>query len=148
MRKNKKKILAVASKGGHLIQLMRLRPIFEEHITAYVSNYPTLDVEKYYCVEDANRNSTLKIFVLAAQILKIVIKEKPDVIITTGAAPGFFAVVFARLMGKKTVWIDSIANAEAMSLSGQKARRWAGLWLTQWSDLARKNGPYYKGGVL
>jgi hypothetical protein len=44
--------------------------------------------------------------------------------------------------------VDSIANAEELSLSGRKVRRFADLWLTQWPDLVREGGPEYAGAVF
>jgi hypothetical protein len=75
-------------------------------------------------------------------------RERPDVVISTGAAPGYIAIRLGRLLGARTMWIDSIANVEEMSLSGSKALRCAGLCLTQWEHLARPDGPHYKGAVL
>ena len=51
-------------------------------------------------------------------------------------------------MGIKTIWIDSLANAETMSLSGLKVKPYADLWLTQWEHLATPKGPYFYGAVL
>ncbi len=48
----------------------------------------------------------------------------------------------------RTVWIDSIANIERLSLSGARARPVADVWLTQWAHLARPDGPEYWGAVL
>ena len=70
------------------------------------------------------------------------------VVITTGAAPGFFALRLGKLMGARVVWLDSIANASALSLAGQKAGKHADLWLTQWPELASEDGPDYRGSVL
>ena len=47
---------------------------------------------------------------------------RPDVVITTGAAPGYFAVRIGKLLGARVVWVDSIANAEELSLSGPEGR--------------------------
>jgi UDP-N-acetylglucosamine:LPS N-acetylglucosamine transferase len=82
------------------------------------------------------------------QLAWLVLKTRPHVVVTTGAAPGFAAIVFGRLLGAKTVWIDSIANSETLSTSGAKAKRWADVWLTQWEHLAGTGGPDYWGGVL
>ena len=60
----------------------------------------------------------------------------------------FFGVFFGRLLGARTIWVDSIANADELSLSGRKAGRFAHLWLTQWPELARAQGPHYQGAVL
>jgi hypothetical protein len=69
-------------------------------------------------------------------------------VITTGAAPGYFAVRIGKLLGARVVWVDSIANAEELSLSGQKAGSFVDLWLTQWPQLARECGPKHFGNVL
>jgi hypothetical protein len=82
------------------------------------------------------------------EVAWVVFSLRPDVIVTTGAAPGFAAIMFGRLLGAKTVWIDSIANSEELSTSGKQARRWATAWVTQWEHLSQDNGPEYWGAVL
>jgi hypothetical protein len=69
-------------------------------------------------------------------------------VISTGAAPGYFAVRIGKLFGARTIWVDSVANAEELSLSGKEAGRHVDLWLTQWPHLARPEGPHFKGNVL
>lgn len=146
------KVLAVASSGGHWVQLQRIRPAFEAHRCIYVSTLLSYaqDVApaRFIAVRDATRWNKFALAVLAAQMLAIVLREKPDVVISTGAAPGYFAVVFGKLFGARTIWVDSIANAEELSLSGKIAGRFADLWLTQWKHLARPGGPSYAGAVL
>jgi len=78
----------------------------------------------------------------------ILLWERPDIVLSTGASCGFFAVFFGKISGAKTIWLDSIANAKTLSLSGKWAGRYADLWLTQWPHLAKSQGPYYAGGVL
>jgi hypothetical protein len=57
-------------------------------------------------------------------------------------------LLFGKLLGARTIWIDSIANAEQLSVSGAKVKPFADLWLTQWPHLVTKDGPDYKGAVL
>ena len=85
---------------------------------------------------------------LAVRMLLIVIKVRPDVVISTGAAPGCLAIRFGKLLGARTIWIDSIANVERLSMSGGLARRHADLWLTQWAHLSSDEGPAFRGTVL
>ncbi|MEP4153274.1 MAG: glucuronosyltransferase, partial [Lentilitoribacter sp.] len=87
------------------------------------------------------------------QIFIILVKERPNIVISTGAAPGFFALKLAKIMGAKTIWVDSIANAETLSLSGEKIAGSADIWLTQWEHIAKsyengKRSPGYKGSVI
>ena len=101
-----------------------------------------------YVVNDATRWSKLSLVKLALRIGWILIKERPDVVVTTGAAPGYFAVMFGKLIGARTAWIDSMDNVEQLSMAGPKAGRWADSWLTQWPALAKQGGPTYAGAVL
>ncbi len=144
----KKKLLAVASQGGHLIQLMRLKPIFDRYEASYVSSQRRNGMDDFTPVVDANRNAKFRLMLLFMQMLWIVIRKRPDVVISSGAAPGFFAVLCGKLFGARTIWIDSIANAEELSMSGLRAGKFADLWLTQWPEVAHENGPKYGGCVL
>jgi UDP-N-acetylglucosamine:LPS N-acetylglucosamine transferase len=101
-----------------------------------------------HVVRDANRWEKWALLKMFLQIAWTVVKVRPDIVLTTGAAPGFAAIVFGRMVGAKTLWLDSIANVEEMSQSGILARKWAHVWLTQWPDLAKPDGPGCWGAVL
>ena len=58
------------------------------------------------------------------------------------------ALLAARRAGCRTLWIDSLANTERLSLSGRLARPVADMRLTQWEHLARPGGPAFWGAVL
>lgn len=92
--------------------------------------------QPFYRVPDANRSSKLALFMLVCRIFWVVIRVRPQVAISTGAAPGYLALRFAKLFGARTVWLDSIANAEELSLSGKMAGKHVDLWLTQWPEVA------------
>jgi UDP-N-acetylglucosamine:LPS N-acetylglucosamine transferase len=148
-----KKILAVASGGGHWVQLLRLRSLLDQHDTTYVT--VQADYEKlvgrgarFFKVTDATRWSKFDLLRMILEVLWVVLKERPDIVITTGAAPGVAAIRAGKLIGARTIWIDSIANIEKMSMSGESIRPYADLWLTQWEHLARPDGPSYLGAVL
>ena len=145
-----KKIMAIASHGGHWLQLNRLKPFYDKHEVVFVTTEPTVrtlrpDVK---IVRDANRNEKLSILICFVQLLVLLIKERPDLIISTGALPGVLALFIGRFLGRKTVWIDSIANAEELSMSGKLAGKFAHKWLTQWPELAHEGGPEFQGRVL
>lgn len=143
----------MASGGGHWIQLQRLRPAFEGCDVTFVSVYADYaeDVpgERFYAVRDITRMSIGNLFVLVPQLLRILIKERPKVVVTTGSFPGLICLALAKtLFGARTMWIDSIANCERLSSSGKRARFFADQWLTQWPELAGEDGPAYWGAVL
>ncbi|MBI1849669.1 MAG: UDP-N-acetylglucosamine--LPS N-acetylglucosamine transferase [Planctomycetes bacterium] len=147
-----KKILAIASGGGHWVQLMRLRPAFAGHRASFVTVNPTYrgDVgsSPFYVVSDATRWNKIGLARLALQLAWILLRERPHVVVSTGAAPGFIGILLAKSIGARTVWIDSIANVERLSLSGERVGRFVDLWLTQWPHLARPMGPAFEGSVL
>lgn len=146
-----KKVLAVASGGGHWIQLLRLRPSFEHHKVQFITTNKEFqkDVQnKLTAVTDANKWEKLKLVKMFAEVLLVVIRFRPDVIITTGAAPGFAAIFWGKFLGCKTIWIDSIANAGELSESGKRAKKYADVWLTQWKHLETSNGPKFVGSVI
>lgn len=165
MTKKRPKVMAIASAGGHWVQLLRLRPVWDDCDVVYVTTEPSFrsDVEEdarsrgqaapaFFTVCEANRWQKLKLIRQIAQIAFRLLLSRPDVVISTGAAPGFFAVRLGRLLGARTVWLDSIANADELSLSCRKVGPHADLWLTQWPHLAGEEGtsgrPKYRGAVL
>lgn len=146
------KILAAASEGGHWVQLLRVRPAFATAQVRYLTTNADLGRQVApagcYVVADASMDSKFSLIVAAVQVLFHVLRYRPDVVISTGAAPGFMAIVFGKIVGARTIWIDSVANSEELSLAGRKVRRWADHWLTQWPELACPEGPHYIGAVL
>jgi len=108
---------------------------------------------RFYTVNDATRWNKIAALIMALRMLLIVLRERPDVIVTTGAAPGYFALRFGKWIGARTIWLDSIANVEELSMSGRIAGKFADLWLTQWKHLAKSSKagerhPEYAGAVL
>ena len=149
----RRRILAVASAGGHWIQLSRLSPVFEEHhvhfVTTFRGTVAPVAGAPLTIVRDASRGDKMGVIWLAFQLLKIILSYRPEVIISTGAAPGYLALRIGKLLAVRTIWLDSIANVEELSLSGRMARTCADMWLTQWPDLtAEYPGLRYKGSVL
>ena len=146
------KILAISSGGGHWIQLLRLKPALEGCDITYacVRKSYSEDVpgERFVAITDATRWDRWQLLKMLFQVAWLVFFLRPDVVITTGAAPGYAAIRFGKWMKARTIWIDSIANVETMSLSGAKLARHADLWLTQWPHLASQEGPHYMGAVI
>ncbi len=146
------RILAISSGGGHWVQLLRLRPALAGHRVTFVTVRESYrcDVEgaPFLVVNDATRWDRIGLVKMGLRLLWVMVRVRPQVVISTGAAPGYFAIRLGKLMGARTIWVDSIANVEAMSMTGALVRKHADLWLTQWAHLAEENGPSYAGAVL
>ncbi len=149
---SRKRILAVASGGGHWVQLLRLRPSFEGCDVTYVTVNDAYrqDVpgERFRVVNDATRWDKVGLVKMGMKLAWIVLATRPHVVISTGAAPGFFAIRLGRLLGARTLWIDSIANVEQVSMTCTLVAKHAHRRLTQWEHLAQPGGPHYEGAVL
>jgi len=152
MSTKKVKVLAASSGGGHWEQLMTMRGAFEDCDIVFATTIPGLltkyDIKDGIILPDCSRDSIVQSIKCFFAAFYAVIKHRPDVVLSTGAAPGLFCLLAGRVFGKRTVWIDSIANVEKLSLSGKLAGRVATLWLTQWEHLSKANGPHYAGAVL
>ena len=146
------RLLAIASGGGHWIELLRLRPAFAGWDVAYVSMFDNYRSEiagaRYYTVPDASRFNKTAFLKVAIRAIAIMLRERPKVIVTTGSAPMLSFLVLGRLIGAKTLWIDSIAQAEELSSSGQIAKHLATRTVSQWSDVAEREGVAHWGAVL
>lgn len=161
MNDRPKRILAVASGGGHWVQLCRLAPAWDGCAVTYLTTDPgyregviATAVERgqpepgFYVMQEFNRKHKRRLLKALFEVTKVVLKTRPDVIITTGAAPGFVALFVGSWLRRRTIWIDSIANAEELSMSGRIAKRYASHWLTQWEHLATPEGPDHHGSVI
>lgn len=148
--KEKSKLIAVASVGGHWVQLLRLKKLFEKYDTVFVttrSDFASMVDGPFYAISDFNRNDMGGFFRATISLIRIIRKEDPHIMITTGAAPGLLALIIGRFFGVKTIWLDSIANVEELSMSGRIASKFCSRVYTQWPDLAT-NKIVYAGNVL
>lgn len=149
-------VLAISSAGGHWIQLRRLRPAWKDCSVTYASTLPGYALEvaddpgnpRFVHIPDASRASKLRLAVQAVLVLLLVVRLRPTVVVSTGASIGYFAIRCARMFGSRTIWIDSIANVEELSYSGQLVGPHCDVWLTQWPELAEDGGPEYCGTVV
>jgi UDP-N-acetylglucosamine:LPS N-acetylglucosamine transferase len=140
-RKSRCDILAVSSPGGHWIELTRLFPAFEgrsvEYATADSGRAVDVPAGRLNVVSDANQRTPWRLLVCTWQILRLVMALRPQVIVSTGAAPGLIAIGLGKAIGAHTVWVDTVAAVD-----------FADVYLVQWPHLARTDGPRFEGSVL
>jgi len=150
----KPKVLAIASPGGHWIQLNKIcNPLDDRFEMVYVTpgaQYASAakNSRKTLTITDASADSKLKLIPLAFQLLYIFAKERPSAIISTGAAPGAIAFLLAKFLPIKTIWVDSIANVSQISRSGRMVKNHADKVITQWKPLSDDETVFYKGSIL
>ena len=92
-----------------------------------------------YLVGECDRNKPLKILSTLWRSFVFVMRERPDVIVTTGSLPIAIVCMLAKtLIGTKFVWVDSVAQLDDLSMSGKMVMKRADLFLTQWPEVAER----------
>ena len=145
------RVLAACSGGGHWEQMMLLRPALDGFCVHYATTIASLGprdgIALAGVLPDTSRSSPWAAVACARAAWRLVRRLRPDVVISTGALPGLLCIVAGRLLGARTVWLDSVANTERLSMSGKWAGAIATRRMTQWEHLA---GPttLYDGSLL
>jgi hypothetical protein len=147
------RVLLIASAGGHWTELYRLRGAFVGADCQFVSTAggltPPLGERDVLAVGDTARDTAHTVLPTIASLVRIFRAFDPDLVVSTGAAPGALALFLAKLFGARTIWIDSIANSEGLSLSGHLVRPVADIRITQWQHLAEQQPSLrYFGQIL
>lgn len=142
MREKNLKLCFVASSGGHWEELMCLKDIANDYDTFYVTEEggqaKDCEMEKIYTFPQINRHEKkfvvhfAKLFFKAFKILR---KENPDFIITTGALIAFPFCIIGKMHGSKIIYIESFARVNNRSLTGRLVYPFADLFLVQWKSL-------------
>lgn len=142
MESKRKKVCFAASSGGHWEELMCLRPVFEKHDVFFVTEEggqaSDCEFDNMYVVPQINRREKKFIFKflsLFAKASKIMKKERPDAIVTTGALVTYPLCVCAKLRGAKIIYIESFARVNNKSLTGKLIYPIADLFLVQWETM-------------
>ncbi len=141
-RKNLRICLA-ASAGGHASQLLTLVESWNGYdafcvTTTEVVREKLAKFGPVYVVGECNRQYPWRVVKVLLRCIGIVFKERPDVVMSTGAAAGCILCILGKMRGAKVIWIDSITNVERISLSGRMVRHVADLFLVQWPDLVNR----------
>lgn len=148
------RIALVASSGGHLSQLLKLSDAWRGRDAFYVV---TTDVVKkklgedkrVYVAGECNREHPLRVLRSLWRCFQAIHRERPAVVLSTGAAIGCLCCFIGRLFGAKVIWVDSITNVEHMSLSGRMVRHIANLCIVQWPELMQTYpGVEYVGNII
>lgn len=148
------KICLVCSSGGHLLQLFLLKSFWEKYERFWVTfqkedAFSLLQEEKkYWAFFPTNRNikNFFKNLFLA---LKILLKEKPDIIISTGAGVTLSFFIIGKIIGKKLVFIEVIDRIDLPTLTGRLVYPFTNAFIVQWEE-QKKNYPkaLYLGNML
>lgn len=143
MKKNKSKeikVCLVGSSGGHLTHLYMLKPFWKNKERFWVTfdkadAQSLLEGEKMYpCYFPTNRNikNLIRNTFLAIKVLR---KEKPDLIISSGAAVAVPFFWLGKLFGAKTIYIEVFDRIDKSTLTGKLVYPVTDKFIVQWDEM-------------
>ena len=153
-RGRRPKALLVCSNGGHLREMLQLEPSWRHHDVTWAT-LPGADVDRLLdgrqvelCHGPTNRSlrCLVKNLFVARRLLRDL---RPDVILSTGAAVAVPFFVLGRLMGVRTVYIESLTRIDSLSLTGRLVYRLSSAFFVQWPQAAKgRPKAVYAGNLL
>ncbi|ELK48566.1 UNVERIFIED_CONTAM: polysaccharide biosynthesis protein [Halobacillus marinus] len=139
------KVGLVSSTGGHFSELMQL----VSDVSAYdcfivteqnkISDAMDSDIHVHFLEQQERRKwSFFRVFMTNIyRSIQILRKEKPDVIISTGAGATVPLCLFAKWSGRKVIYIESFANITAPTMTGRILYRFSDKFYIQWEELKK-----------
>lgn len=133
-------MLLVASSGGHLLQLLTLRAAWQGLPTIWVSNDKE-DARSLLAGEDAHflpgpySRNIRSLFANLRLAIRLVLRERPATVLTTGADIAVPFAWIARLTGARVVYVESFTRIETVSLSCRLIKPVAHRIYVQWPEL-------------
>jgi len=144
------KICIVSSCGGHLTEVRTLKPVYERYEHFYVLNDRVLLPEdmkgKTYFIRHSERDWLF--FINVGEAWRIINKERPSLILSTGAGPVVPFVLVAKLFRIPTIFIETLTRVTRPSLTGRIMYRLADRFFYQWKPLAQFFPKAIHGGPL
>lgn len=139
------KICFTSSAGGHFNQLNILIKEYKEYdhfVITEKTNFAKsiLEENNSYLFNIINRSEKLFVFKFiknSIKLMNIMYKEKPDLIISTGALITVPVCYIGKLLGAKVIFIESFAKVEEPTLSGRLVSRICDKVLVQWPDMTK-----------
>ena len=147
-------VLLVCSTGGHLLQLLALRAVWEDHRRLWVThaNSDAVSLLSGERVEYAHFPTTRNIPNLVRNLAlacRIVVRDRPRVVVTTGAGVAVPFAWVARMSGARIVYVESLTRVARLSLSARLIAPIADRLFVQWPELAAAHPrAEYHGNLL
>lgn len=142
----KKKVLFIASTGGHLDELMQLKPMFDKYNYYIVTEktksnlnlktkYPKKISYLVYGTKDHMITYPFKLLYNCFKSLFIYLKVRPKYIVSTGAHTAGPMCCLGKIFGSKIIYIETFANSKTKSATGSIVYKFADLFIVQWDDM-------------
>ena len=155
LSKRKTKICFAASSGGHFEQILMLKPLMEKYdsflVTEETDYKAEVKGEKMYYLRQVNRKELsfpLEMLANSFRSLYIFLKERPDMIVTTGVLAVIPLCLLAKIFGKKLIYIESFAKVTSPTQTGKLMYKFADRFYVQWEQMKKiYPNAIYLGGI-
>ncbi len=133
------RLLLVCSNGGHLGQLHALKPWWSKHQRTWVT-FDKADAQHLLAQEQVhwgyypttrNLPNLLRNFLLALRLMR---RERPDVVVSTGAGVALPFFLLSRLFRSRTVYLEVFDRIDSATLTGRLCRPFTDLFCLQWEQ--------------
>lgn len=154
MEDSRIKICFASSSGGHYEQLMMLSPLmikYDSFILTEKTEYKLDNTKKVYYLKQINRKQVkfIPLFLYDfSYSLYIFLKEKPDIVISTGVLAVIPICLIAKIARRKVIYIESFAKISTPTMTGKLIYKIADQFYVQWEPM-KKIFPkaIYLGGI-
>ena len=143
----------MCSPGGHLLQMRALGPAWRDHDTTWVT-LPGVDVERLLEGQDVvladgpTNRSLRKLLTNLILAWKVVRKNRPQAILSTGAALAVPFFLVGKLHGAKLVYVESLTRTQSLSLTGRLVYPIVDAFFVQWPTATRMRRARYLGSLM
>ena len=136
------KVCLVGSSGGHLTHLYMLKLFWQDKERFWVTfdkdDAKSLlkDKKVYSCYYPTNRS--IKGLIINTRLAwKILHKEKPDLILSSGAAVAVPFFYLGKMLGAKCIYIEVFDRIDHSTLSGKLVYPVADKFIVQWEEMKK-----------
>lgn len=142
----KKKVMFIASTGGHLNELLQLEPLFKNYDYYIVTEKTAsnLNLKKkfgkkisyvIYGTKDHKFTYIFKLFINCWIELFTYIKVRPKYIVSTGAHVAGPMCLIGKIFGSKIIFIETFANSQTKTITGKLLYKFTDLFIVQWESM-------------
>ena len=155
----KKKVLFISSTGGHLDELMQLKPLFKKYDSYIITEKDKANEklkekygEKLYFLPYGTRAKLFtyifKYLYLCLKTIYLYIKIRPKVIVTTGTHTAVPMCILGKICGSKIIYIETFANTNKKTATGRLIYPIADLFIVQWEEMKKIYPKSVYGGSI
>lgn len=145
------KICLVSSSGGHWEQLRKLQPLIDKYDGFYVTEKTHFEADAKYLMHQTDlkdKMMLIKMLINTIRTLYIWIKEKPDIVITTGTIVAYPFYLLSILFKKKFIFIETFGRANMPTVAGRMMEKHSDLFIVQWETQKKFYKKAIYGGCL